>query len=333
MAAEEEAKEPPPLPPRPQMEYASAASHYPYTSPYSASPYTASPFTGSGYSTSPFSVSPFASSPYSGFGPPHYGQGPPGLANRDWTLSRLAEERTRGAWESLDSVVQAVSSVSLLLENTSAALHNSFRAVVGVADHFGRLRRLFASLFLSVNLLRFLRWLLSRLERLIGLRRSGAELGHAWAGALPIGDGDDASAEGGPKWSSLLFLAVSLGAPWLLYKAGAYLARSAAEEERWREGRGPHYTAKALHDFHATQEGELPLRKGQSILVAPKHLQPRLRGWLLAAPSPASAAEMPNSSASGESQAQAKPGLVPINYVSITGRHPTPSNPNVRDTL
>jgi len=67
-------------------------------------------------------------------------------------------------------------------------------------------------------------------------------------------------------------------------------------------GTDPHFVGEAEFDFHQVQQGELSFRKGQRIILAPKELQPRIRGWLLAC-------------VDGENT-----GLVPANYIKVLGK-------------
>ena len=53
---------------------------------------------------------------------------------------RAAEESSRNAFQSIESVVHAFSAVSSMFESTYYAVFNSFRAVVGVADQIYRLK-------------------------------------------------------------------------------------------------------------------------------------------------------------------------------------------------
>jgi hypothetical protein len=61
-------------------------------------------------------------------------------------------------------VVQTFGSVSFMLESTLGALHSSFRAVLAVADHLGRLRAIFS----AMALFRFARMLYGKLMRMLG---------------------------------------------------------------------------------------------------------------------------------------------------------------------
>ena len=53
----------------------------------------------------------------------------------------------RPAFEVIESLVNAVGSVSMLLDSTHATVFSLFRSVIGVADEFARLKSHFSSLF------------------------------------------------------------------------------------------------------------------------------------------------------------------------------------------
>lgn len=46
-------------------------------------------------------------------------------------VARIAEDSTRSAFQSVEALVHAFSSISMMLESTYFALHSSFRAVIG----------------------------------------------------------------------------------------------------------------------------------------------------------------------------------------------------------
>lgn len=80
------------------------------------------------------------------------------------TFSQLAEESSASAFQSIESFVSAFGSVSMMLESTFHALYSSFRAVVGVADHLGRVKQVFSAL----AIFRFFKWVWRRILYLIG---------------------------------------------------------------------------------------------------------------------------------------------------------------------
>ncbi len=67
-------------------------------------------------------------------------------------------------------------SVAMMLESTYSAVYNSFRAVIGVADHFSRMRTQLAQIFSALAVVRTLRWLLRKLLVLLRLREGGLQV-------------------------------------------------------------------------------------------------------------------------------------------------------------
>ena len=86
-------------------------------------------------------------------------------------------------------------------------------------------------------------------------------------------------------------------------------------------GIGEHYIAEALHDFDARDEAELSMSKGQTLRLAPKHLQPTgLKGWLLASTSSSSELEGTNIGDNSSESMHIQHGLVPANRIKVVGR-------------
>lgn len=137
-------------------------------------------------------------------------------------FARIAEESSRPAFQSIESIVNAFTSVSMMLDSTFQAVYNSFRAVIGVADNFSRLKMQLANVFSAFALYRFLRYLYRKLLVLLRLREPGyAE--EAWTQASDVvGELAAASGDGStPKkstWPILMFFGMILGAPWLIWK-------------------------------------------------------------------------------------------------------------------
>ncbi|CAB3405664.1 unnamed protein product [Caenorhabditis bovis] len=239
---------------------------------------------------------------YGGFNN-HYGYG----HNSESNFARLAEEQSRGAFQSIESVVNAVSSVANMLNSTHNAVYSSFRAVIGVVEQFGRLKNQLSSVIVSFALFRwiqrFWRWLLVMLKLKPANYASVAEL--AWGDAAQPYASDllGASKTNVVNWPAALFWIVAIGGPWLIYKCVNQMVQAAEEKRKWATGTGAHYTALAQFDFQASNDQELSFMNGETLRVAPKEEQPRVRGWLLA------------SSADGS-----KIGLVPMNYIKILGK-------------
>lgn len=71
---------------------------------------------------------------------------------------QLAEERSRPAFQSIESLVSAISNIALMLDSTFFAITNTFRAILGVAANFGRLRGVFAQFWHTYAIFRGLNW-------------------------------------------------------------------------------------------------------------------------------------------------------------------------------
>lgn len=297
----------PPVPPRPVQSIQSYRPSYGSFPGSSYNPYGSSSLYGGAYS------------PYSGgygmggglggsLGYSRFGQ----TGGEDVAPSRFvqqAEESSRGAFQSIESIVQAFTSVSMMMDATFSAVYNSFRAVLDVANHLTRLRMHFTKVLSAFALVRTLRYLYHRIQRMLGLRRDG-EVEDLWAdseGAVLATRGAGAAMEdpraGAVKsWPIFLFLAVVLGGPYLIWKL---LSSAQGPEEsvtNWASGEDDHVVARAEYDFTAASEEELSLNAGDMLNLAPKEHQPRVRGWLLA-------------SVDGQTT-----GLIPANYVKVLGK-------------
>ena len=85
---------------------------------------------------------------------------------------RAAEDNSRNAFQSIQSVVQAFSAVSAMFESTFHAVYNSFRAVVGVADQFYRLKQNLSNIVSALAVFRALKYLYHKLLRILRLQKA-----------------------------------------------------------------------------------------------------------------------------------------------------------------
>uniref|UniRef100_A0A8D0C8G1 Peroxisomal membrane protein PEX13 n=1 Tax=Salvator merianae TaxID=96440 RepID=A0A8D0C8G1_SALMN len=286
---------PPPILPRPSQQTGSTALNTfrpAYNSPFS-----------SGFGT-------YGNSFYGSYSPYSYGYGGLGY-NRfrmdDIPASRFvqqAEESSRGAFQSIESIVHAFASVSMMMDATFSAVYNSFRAVLDVANHFSRLKVHFTKVFSAFALVRTIRYLYRRLQRLLGLRKS-SENDDLWAesqGTVACLSPEEKAATSAKSWPIFLFFAVVLGGPYLIWKLLSTYADDEPASSNWANGEDDHVVGRAEYDFNAVSEEEISFRAGEMLKLAPKDQQPRIRGWLLA-------------SRDGQTT-----GLVPANYVRILGK-------------
>nr|XP_056708671.1 peroxisome biogenesis factor 13 [Euleptes europaea] len=287
---------PPPILPRPSQQAGNNTLNT-FRSAYSSS---FSP----GYGT-------YGNSFYGSYSPYSYGYGGLGY-NRfrmdDIPTSRFvqqAEESSRGAFQSIESIVHAFASVSMMMDATFSAVYNSFRAVLDVANHFSRLKIHFTKVFSAFALVRTIRFLYRRLQRLLGMRKS-SENEDLWAeseGTVARIGPEDKSANSAKSWPIFLFFAVVLGGPYLIWKLlSTYNDDEETASGNWASGEDDHIVGRAEYDFNAASEEEMSFRAGEMLKLAPKERQPKMRGWLLA-------------SRDGQTT-----GLVPANYVRILGK-------------
>ncbi|XP_062979867.1 peroxisome biogenesis factor 13 [Elgaria multicarinata webbii] len=287
---------PPPILPRPSQQTGSTALNT-FRPAYSSS--FSSGYGGYGNSFYGNSYSPYS-----------YGYGGMGY-NRfrmdDVPASRFvqqAEESSRGAFQSIESIVHAFASVSMMMDATFSAVYNSFRAVLDVANHFSRLKIHFTKVFSAFALVRTIRYLYRRLQRLLGLRRS-SENDDLWAeseGTVARLGSEEKAANSAKSWPIFLFFAVVLGGPYLIWKLLSTYTDDETVSSNWASGEDDHVVGRAEYDFNAVSEEEISLRAGEMLKLAPKERQPKIRGWLLA-------------SRDGQTT-----GLVPANYVRILGK-------------
>jgi peroxin-13 len=72
---------------------------------------------------------------------------------------QIAEDSSRSAFASIESLVGAIGNIAMMLDSTFFALTSSFRAILGVAANFGRLRSVFSQFWMSFALFRGLNWM------------------------------------------------------------------------------------------------------------------------------------------------------------------------------
>lgn len=151
----------PPVPPRP---YAQQSSMSMPMGMYSNSMY------GNAYS--PYGMNPMGMvnryGMYGGgggmYGSGMYGNGMYGSPMRDPMdpenrFIQLAEESSRPAFQSIESLVMAIGNIAAMLDSTFFALTSSFRAILGVAANVGQLRGVFAQFWSTFALIRGVTWL------------------------------------------------------------------------------------------------------------------------------------------------------------------------------
>lgn len=288
----------PVLPPRPSSSFGSSA-----VNSYSAMPYGFSSYN-----------SPYGS--YGGFGGYRsnmYGgynnfnsmadySSPYTRDDHERRFIQYAEENSRQTFASVESVVRAFNSLAMMLDNTFFAMTSSFRAILGVAENFGRLRTMFGHIWYSVNVFRLLSWFYRKVRQMLGLKVSRSSTSLAWTEAAA--NGPSPAPPSGSSWPTLAFLGVIVSAPYIISK---FLPKyeDKLDSANWKS---PGIKAKVCFDFIATSPNELTVHTNDNITLAPTYIQEELHlkntGWAYAV-------------------LNGKSGVVPLNYIIISKGRPS----------
>lgn len=132
---------------------------------------------------------------------------------------QYAEESSRNTFASVESIVRAFNSISMMLDNTFFAMTSSFRAVLSVAENFGKLRSMFGHIWHTINIFRLFTWLYRKMMSLMGRKVPNSATSLAWkqaangAGAAPA-----PGSSPGTSWPTLAFLGVLVSAPYIISK-------------------------------------------------------------------------------------------------------------------
>ncbi|XP_031633083.1 peroxisomal membrane protein PEX13 [Contarinia nasturtii] len=299
----------PPVPPRPYSNaqplamYNSPLGMYGSTGMYSNSMY------GS-YSPYSYGMNPYGMNRYGGM----YGNGMYGNQMRDpldpeTRFIQLAEETSRPAFQSIESLVMAIGNIASMLDSTFFALTSSFRAILGVAANIGQLRGVFAQFWSTFALIRGVTWLYRKLLYSLGFTKvdpSTARFNEIFSASgnrteQLANSPNGASLKKVSAWPILTFLSLIFATPYLIMKLIGQVSTTAIEESRNPQTWVNPFVGHVVYNYKATNPHELSIYSGQLIQLAPREVQQTHKllntGWALAT--------VDNKTS----------GLVPINYV------------------
>lgn len=154
---------------------------------------------------------------YNSYGMYGSGNHPYGFDDSERRFIQYAEESSRNTFANVESIVRAFNSMAMMLDNTFFAMTSSFRAILSVAENFGRLKNMFGHIWYSVNVFRFFNWLLRKIRQKLGFKVPPSTSSLAWKEAVH-GGGAAASPAGGSSWPTLAFLGVLVSAPYIISK-------------------------------------------------------------------------------------------------------------------
>lgn len=217
------------------------------------------------------------------------------------TSSSFIPSAARGPFETVESVVHAVSSISMLLESTYGALIASVRSVFAVGEQLARMKSQMGHLYAALAFTRLLSWFKEHFGWILG-RKPTPDL--IWTNAVMDKETQSKSPS---QWPLIMYMAFLVGAPYLTWRfvksTGALSNDDQSQPSTWMTGETEHFAAQAEYSFEATRPDELSFQTGDSLKIAPSDLQTSgSRGWLLA-------------TVDGTQS-----GLVPANRIKILGR-------------
>lgn len=235
---------------------------------------------------------------------------------------QLAEESSRPAFQSIESLVGAIGNIAAMLDSTFFALTSSFRAILGVAANFGRLRGVFAQFWSTFAIFRGLNWIYRKLLYMLKVSNidpSSEAFKEAFAAAQKGLQTDPQQKRKPSPWPVVAFLGFIFTAPYLIMKLLSTVSNSAVEESRYPQTWVRPIKSTAVYSFQGRNPEELSIRAGQTVLVAPKEVQNTHKlmssGWALA-------------TVDGRTS-----GLIPIQYVQgpnqINREAPVVPNSNI----
>ncbi|XP_044747089.1 probable peroxisomal membrane protein PEX13 [Coccinella septempunctata] len=211
---------------------------------------------------------------------------------------QYAEESSRKTFSNVESIVRAFGSIAMMLDNTFFALTSSFRAVLSVAENFGRLRTTFSQIWYSVSVFRFVNWLYRKVLELLG-KKPRSPTSAAWNQAtkgIPNGVLNEGSSQS--SWPTIAFLGILASAPYIISK---FLPKyeDKSDMSSWKS---PGVPAKAAFDFVGSNPSEMSIALNDDVVIAPLYIQESMKlrntGWAYAL-------------------SKGKSGLVPLNYLLL----------------
>ena len=203
---------PPPVPPR--SAFPGSSVGFP----------TSHPMGGSNPWTATMGHSSYYSSPYSNGFNSYSGAG-----NFN-SSTNLIPSGARGPFETVESVVHAVSSISMLLDSTYSALISSVRSVYAVGEQLSRMKAQMGHLYAALAFTRFLRWFRDHFGWVLG-RKPTPDL--IWTNVAD----DHNSSKRPSQWPLLLYMGFLIGAPYITWKFVQSVSLSQGEHgQQWMKG-------------------------------------------------------------------------------------------------
>lgn len=230
-----------------------------------------------------------------------YGGYDPNGAPMPPSLTNAVHQQTAPAFQLLESLVGAFSSLAQLFESTYMATHSSFFAMVGVADQLGGIKTYLGQVLGVFSLLRLGRRVVAWIKGERTSTPQGGGGGLSWADEWRIGAASGLPSQSGPSGAPdkrpsskplVVFLAAAVGLPYLMTKLVRLLTRLQEEQQRQQQqqhGRlpGPHSSggsggamvvapasltfARTIHPFETSEPHELALKRDEIVAVLQRY--------------------------------------------------------------
>ena len=153
---------------------------------------------------------------------------------------QLAEESSRGAFQSIEQVVSTIGNIATMMDSFFFALTSSFRAVLGLAANFSQMRGFLAKFFSTFTIFRSIIWIYKKMLFMLGVSKTNPTTAINLNQAFRDAENDVNSNDffnSPPQNSSglpmVLFLAFIFSAPYLIMKLFGSLVNSATDQSEF----------------------------------------------------------------------------------------------------
>lgn len=151
----------------------------------------------------------------------------------------MAEESSRGAFQSIEQVVSTIGNIATMLDSTYFALTSSFRAILGLAANFSQMRGFLAKFFSTFTIFRTVIWMYRKLLFMMGISKTDpntvVDLNKAFKDAENVNPSDffnTAASSGSSGLPMVLFLAFVFSAPYLIMKLFGSLMNNTSDQSK-----------------------------------------------------------------------------------------------------
>ena len=141
-----------------------------------------------------------------------------------------------------------------MLESTFHAVHSSFHAVLGVAEHFTKMKMQVSQIFSAIAAVRMIKYIYKKFLYLFGLASNNPKFGEAvWnSAAKEVGSGlvsdliSDQDIKQSVRWPILMYLGLVFAAPYIIWRLLRPLVDQLDAEDRGQNGDNKDWARKVI---------------------------------------------------------------------------------------